>query len=223
VGAAHRFGLLAGWSLPELALMYGVCFIAFAVAGFTAEPLEEVSGAVRSGSLDATLLRPAGVPAQLIGGGFRLSRLGRLLQGVAVYAWGCVACAPQLTLGSHLLLLFAMVGGACLFSALFCVTGALSFWTVEGLEVANCLTYGGSEVAKYPPTIYGRWFRRFFTMILPLACVTYFPVALALGREEPLGAPAWFGVVSPLAGVVALIPAIALWRRALRGYRSTGS
>jgi ABC-2 type transport system permease protein len=218
-----RFGALGGWSLPELALLYGVTFIAFGIAGFCAEPLEEVQSAVRSGDLDRLLTRPAGVPAQLIGLGFRLSRLGRLIQGTAVYAWGCAELAPRLGLASHLLLVFAMVGGACLFSALFAVVGALSVWTVEGVEVGNCLTYGGSELAKFPTTIYGRWFRRFFTVIVPLACVTYFPVVAALGREDPLGTSRAFQCCAPLAGVVALWIASGFWRVAMRRYRSTGS
>jgi ABC-2 type transport system permease protein len=220
---AHRFGTLGGWALPELALLYGVTFIAFGIAGFTANPLEDVQNHVRSGSFDHLLTKPAGLPAQLIGLGFRLPRLGCVLQGLAVYVWGCCELAPRLGAWPHCLLIFAMIGSACLFSALYTVVGALSMWTVEGLEVANCLTYGGSELAKFPVTIYGRWFRRFFTVIVPLACVTYFPVVAALGREDPLGTPRAFQACAPLAGPLALIVAAWFWRAAVLRYRSTGS
>ena len=61
------------------------------------------------------------------------------------------------------------------------------------------------------------------TFAVPLACVAYYPVLLILGKADPLGAPAWVGVVSPLAGFVFLALAFGAWRVGLRRYASTGS
>ena len=33
----------------------------------------------------------------------------------------------------------------------------LAFWTVDSLEVAKTLTYGGVEAGQYPLDIYARW------------------------------------------------------------------
>ena len=67
----------------------------------------------------------------------------------------------------------------------------LSFWTVESLEVVNVLTYGGEAAAQYPLNVYAAWFRDLLIFAVPLGCVTYLPVLAALGRPDPLGAPAW--------------------------------
>ena len=59
---------------------------------------------------------------------------------------------PRLPLGpgAGRLALWAVVGGVALFSGLFVLQATLAFWTVESLEVANVLTYGGVQAASSP-------------------------------------------------------------------------
>jgi ABC-2 type transport system permease protein len=103
------------------------------------------------------------------------------------------------------------------------VQGAISFWTIESLEVANVLTYGGVQATQFPLDLYERWLRRFLTYAVPLACVAYFPVVTLLGRPDPLGAPSWLGYVSPAAGFAFLALSSVAWRAGVRHYTSTGS
>ncbi len=85
------------------------------------------------------------------------------------------------------------------------------------------LTYGGVEAAQYPLALYAQWLRRLLTFAVPLACVAYYPVLPILGRADPLGAPAWVGWVSPLAGFAFLAAAFGAWGLGLRRHASTGS
>jgi ABC-2 type transport system permease protein len=118
----------------------------------------------------------------------------------------------------------AIMGGVCIFAGLWVVQATLAFWTTEGLEVMNAFTYGGSETAQYPLSIYRPWFRRFFTFVVPLACVSYFPALAILGRpDSTMGSPAWFGWVSPAVAPVFLLAALRLWQIGVRHYTSTGS
>jgi ABC-2 type transport system permease protein len=84
----------------------------------------------------------------------------------------------------------------------------------------NTVTYGGTETAQYPLDIYRPWFRRFFTFVVPLACVGYLPV---LGILRPGMAAPWVPYAAPLAGLVFLWVALMLWRVGVRHYTSTGS
>ena len=93
----------------------------------------------------------------------------------------------------------------------------------ESLEIVNAVTYGGVETAKFPLTIYRPWLRRFFTLVVPLACVNYFPAHALLERTEPLGSPMLLQWLSPLVGVGFLAVALQVWRVGVRHYRSTGS
>ena len=99
----------------------------------------------------------------------------------------------------------------------------LAFWTTEGLEIMNTLTYGGVETAQYPLSIYRTWFRRFFTFVVPLACVSYYPALAILERTDPLGSPSAFQWLAPLIGLLFLCLCLHVWRIGVRHYRSTGS
>ena len=103
------------------------------------------------------------------------------------------------------------------------IQGAISFWTVEGLEAMNVLTYGGVQAAQYPLNIYAAWFRRVLTFGVPLACVAYYPVLAILKRSDPLGAPDWLLPIAPLAGFVFLAVSLLAWRAGVAHYASTGS
>jgi len=65
--------------------------------------------------------------------------------------------------------------------------------------------------------------RRALAFVVPLAFVTYFPGLYLLDKPDPLGYPRWFQLVGPLVTAAYLVAAGAIWRFAVRHYRSTGS
>ena len=220
----HRFGTLKGWSLPEVALFYGLVNVAFAFAEGVGRGFDTFSGMVRSGEFDRLLLRPRSTAGQVAARELQLMRVGRLVQGLIVLGWSAAALDVRWTPARVGMAAFAVVGGACLFYGLFVLQATLAFWTIEGLELMNTVTYGGTETGQYPLPIYRPWFRRFFTFVVPLACVTYFPAVGILGRPERLlGMPRWLCGAAPLVGVVFLAAALQVWKVGVRHYRSTGS
>jgi ABC-2 type transport system permease protein len=100
---------------------------------------------------------------------------------------------------------------------------AVSFWTLQGLELMSILNFGGSEAAEFPVHIYGRWLRRIFLAFVPIATVSYFPVLTLLHKPDPCGFPLAVHLLSPLAGPLFLLVVLSFWRLALRRYASTGS
>lgn len=218
-----RFGSLKGWVLAEVCLLYGFISMAFAFVEIFTRRIQKLSDYIRSGELDRVLLRPQGNLLQLSGMEINLSRLGRFLQGFLVFCWGMVQLQLDVTLWRMALLLWTFSGAAVLFTGLMIVQGALSFWTVQSLEIMNTLTYGGGEVAQYPMPIYKEWFRGFFTFIVPLACVNYFPMLLFMGKPDPLGSPVWFQAAAPAMGILFFGASLLFWRLGIRKYSSTGS
>ena len=151
-------------------------------------------------------------------------RVGRLAQAVIVLVWAAGALDVPWSIARMALTVFAIFGGACLFYGLFVLQATLAFWTTETLELANTVTYGGTEAGQFPLSIYRPWFRKFFTFVVPLASVSYFPALAILGRDDPVvGSPAWFRCAAPLIGVTFLIVSLQIWRLGTRHYRSTGS
>lgn len=217
-----RFGAVRGWSLPELALLFGLVNVTFALAESFGRGFDTFSSVVKKGDFDRFLLRPRSTALQVAGREFQFLRIGRLALGVTLLLWGG-ARLEVVTWGfaQVALVLGAIVGGSCVFYGLFVLQATFSFWSVESLEIMNALSYGGTETAQYPLSLYRRWFRGFFTFVVPLGFVSYFPVATILGRAGDL--PPLLRWASPLAGVVFLGASLLVWRVGVRKYASTGS
>lgn len=219
-----RFGSVHGWTFAEVAVFYGLVHVMFAVAGALSHGVESVGTEfLRTGTFDRLLLRPRIVLLQLVGHDFRLSRLGRLAQGLLVFCIGAHFAAIEWSLTDVLMMLWAVAGGVALFFGIVVLQGAVSFWTIESLEIANVLTYGGVQAAQYPLSLYNDWLRGVLTFVVPLACVAYYPILALLNRADPLGAPAWFGFVAPLAGFMFAALSLLAWRLGVRHYTSVGS
>ncbi|MGE0424396.1 MAG: ABC transporter permease [Reyranellaceae bacterium] len=219
-----RFGSVGGWSFGEAALFYALVNITFSLADLITRGFE-VFGTdfVRTGAFDRVLLRPRAAALQLAGHEVRLSRLGRLIQGVVVLVIATRLVPIDWDTATIAMAVWAVIGGVALFFGILVLQATMAFWTVESLEIANVLTYGGVQAAQYPLNIYAAWFRRLLTFGVPLACVAYYPVLVILDRPDPLGAPGWLLPFTPLAGFAFLALSFLAWRAGVARYASTGS
>lgn len=220
----QRFGRIGGWRLGEVALFYGLVSITFAIADTVTRGFDVFGSVyVKNGGFDRLLLRPRSPALQLFGHEFRLTRIGRISQGVLVFALGCVMTRFAFAPAAAPILLFAIAGGVALFSGLLILQATLAFWTVESLEAVNILTYGGEAAAEYPLNVYAGWFRNLLIWVVPIGCISYLPMLAALGRPDPLGTPGWFLPLAPVAGFAFLAVSLAVWRVGVRRYASSGS
>src|SRR5215475_2416715 len=219
-----RFGPVGGWSFGQAALFYALVNIMFSIADLLTRGFEVFGPEfVRTGAFDRVLLRPRAAALQLAGYEVRLTRFGRMIQGIAVLVLASHLVPIHWHAATIALTVWAIAGGVALFGGILVLQATLSFWTVESLEVANVLTYGGVQAAQYPLNIYAAWFRRLLTFGVPLACVAYYPVLAILGRTDPLGAPDWLLPFAPLAGFAFLALSFVAWRAGMARYASTGS
>ncbi len=220
----QRFGHIQGWTVGEVALFYGLVNVTFSVADAITRGFDVFGSTyVRTGVFDRLLLRPRTTALQLLGHELRLTRIGRMIQGVIVFSLGAHLTHFHWTPVAAAILAWAVVGGAALFSGLFILQATLSFWTVESLEAMNVLTYGGVAATEYPLSVYAGWFRDFLIYVVPIGCVAYFPLVAAMGRSDPLGTPDWVLPLTPAAGLVFLGVSLWVWGFGVRRYTSTGS
>lgn len=219
-----RFGGLTPWSLPQVAFFYGVVNAGFAITDGIARGFDRFAARfVKTGDFDRLLLRPRSTALQVAADEVVLARVGRLSQALLVMGWASVHLDLRWTAARVLLLLGTLIACVLFFYALFIFNAALAFWTTETLEVINILTHGGVETAQYPIAIYERTFRRFFTFVVPLACVAYFPVVAILDAPDPLGTSRLFQHLAPLGSLLFFGAMLLLWQRGVGRYTSTGS
>lgn len=214
---------LAGWSLGEVAFFYGMANISFALADLVVGHLDLLSGMVRTGAFDLVLVRPVDALFQVLSSDFQLRRLGRVAQGVVVLLYALTATHIHWTAGRIVMLPLTILTGTVIYSAIWISATTVVFWTVEGREMSNAFTYGGSFLASYPVNIFSGWLRRILAFIIPMAFVCYFPGVYILNHPDPLHTPPILRFCAvPIALLLGLI-AGRVWQIGVRHYRSTGS
>ncbi|WP_308636333.1 ABC transporter permease [Paenibacillus silvisoli] len=217
----ERFGQLKGWSFYEVALCFAVTQMAFSFAEVFGRGFDVFSSLVVSGDFDRLLVRPRGTVLQVFGSRFEFARFGRLLLSVFLLIWAAGNIEVDWTFLKVTTLVLMVVSGVVIFLGIFILAASVSFWTVQGLEIANIFTDGGREMTQYPLNIYQKWVKRVFTFIIPFACFNYLPLLYILERDGAGGHPLY--AMLPLAGFLFLAPCLLVWRVGVRHYRSTGS
>ncbi len=221
----ERFGSINGWTIAELAFLYGMIEVSFGsmdmiFSGFDPDSLTRF---IRQGQLDQVLLRPVNTITQIFGSSFILRRLGRIGQGAFVLIYALTQLQVAWTLPKLLFLPIVFASQVAAMGALFWAGSTLTFWTLQRVEAINVVTYGGVEVMSYPMTIYPRWLRGFFTYIMPFIFLNYYPALFFLDRPDPLGLPVFAPFLAPLVAAAMLLAAWRFWRFGLGHYQSTGT
>ena len=218
-----RVPLLADWSLPEVALLYGLSGVCFATAELFAAALDNFQVHIVLGTFDRVLVRPRGALFQVISEDVALRRVGRIAQAALVFAFALQLLAIDWTFDKVAVVAVALASGTVIYFAIFVLGATFCFWTVQAKEATHVFTYGGDGLASYPLDIYRGSVRRFFTFVVPLAFVNYEPALYLLGRPDPLGLPDVTRLLSPVAALAMAALARFGWRQGVRHYQSTGS
>ncbi|TPQ20301.1 ABC transporter permease [Streptomyces sporangiiformans] len=214
---------LGGYTLPEVAFLYGLSGAAFGLADLVIGSTDKLGRRVRDGTLDTLLVRPAPVLAQVAADRFALRRVGRITQGLLVLGYALVSLDISWTPLKALMIPAMMLSGAGIFAAVFVAGAAFQFVAQDASEVQNSFTFGGTTLLQYPPSIFAQDLVRGVTFVLPLAFVNWLPALYVLGRPYPLDLPEWVAFLPPLVAVACCALAGMAWRVGLRSYRSTGS
>lgn len=213
-----RFGAVKGFGLEEVLICYSVVLMAFSLAECFARGFDTFPRLISNGQFDRMLVRPRNATFQVLASTVEITRVGRMVQAVAVLAYAAPNSGIAWTAGKVAVLAFMILGGTALFAALFWMYAGLSFFTLEGLEFMNVFTDGAREFAAYPLDVYGTAILKFCTYIVPYALFQYYPLTYLLGRKgSPLCA------LAPLAAPLFALPCWIVWRVGVRKYQSAGS
>lgn len=213
-----RFGHVRGYTLGEVLMCYSIIQTDFALAECIGGGFAAFASIVRQGEFDRILLRPHSAILQVLGSQFRIDRVGLVLQAVIMFGYGIAVSSIVWTWTRVVTLVFMLIGGTMLFISFFVLQAAFTFFTLEGIEVVNILTYGAKEHGKYPLDIYGKKMMRFCTYVLPYTLIQYYPLQYLLGRSDR-----WYYGIYPLCALYFLAICYALWRFGMRHYQSAGS
>jgi ABC-2 type transport system permease protein len=210
---------LAGWTLPEVLLLYAAASFSYSIADGVLGALDGLPEMVRRGIFDILLSRPASSLLQTVTSSFSLGRIARFLQAFAILIIA-IGWNRELQSGQAVLLLaVAIACGAIIFGSLWVIAASSAFWVVEAGEFVNAFTSGALFLTQYPVRLFGDWLERVVLTVFPIGFVIYVPAAFLLGKDD---VPAWLVFCLPVAVAGCVTVASLAWRRAIGHYTSAG-
>lgn len=218
-----RFGGLGGWSLSDIALLYGMRLTAHGFWAVPSAQVLQIDLAMREGEFDRYLVRPVNPLVQLLTRGFPLQTVSDLVGGIAVLVAAATQAGVNWDAGAIGFLTAAIAGGALVEFACYLAVSSLSF---RLLSVRSLMLVVGSTIQSagaYPLVIFPVAARAIFTFVLPVAFVAYLPAAALLHRSGEVPFASWLGWVAPAVGLVLAVAAYHVWMRQLRHYASPGN
>jgi ABC-2 type transport system permease protein len=218
----HNVDRLGGLDAGTALLVFALANISWSLADVAFGHLDQIPTFIRAGTLDAMLLRPLPVLAQLITIDVSLRRLGRTALGLVALGVALPLAVDRWTPATVGMLALAPLAGTAIFAAIWVAAAGAQFWLVDGGELTNAFTYGSSYVSSYPTSVLHVAARVFFSFVIPAAFVGYLPALVIAGLPGPPGLPAWLGWCTPMAAVGAWAAALLWWRAGLRHYTGAG-
>ena len=207
-----------GFTYGQVLLCFASVNLAFSLAELFSGGFAVFSVMLGNGTFDRILVRPQSPVFQALASRIDLVRIGITAQSLIILQWAVPNSGVDWTWDRILTLALMIFSGFVIFSCLFLIQASFAFFTTEGLEFMNVLTYGGREHGRYPFSIYGKGVLRFLTYVIPLALFQYYPLLYLLGRKENA-----FFMLTPLFGLLFVLPAYAFFHFGLKRYKSTGS
>lgn len=220
----HRFPSLNGWHWADVFFLYTVFMLSHTVNNLFFFSVGWVPTHVREGDFDRFLVRPLEPLFQV------LSQPGEIYPdevavAIVFFLFAQAAVHIHWTLGSVLLLLCAVGGGALIDFAIQLFIGTLGFWVVR-IDSLRWVVMGlENDFTRYPISIYNRAVQIVMTLVLPFAFMNYFPTTTLLHKDDAgvvFGGPI-IGWLTPAVGVVCFSLAYAFWRTGIDQYQGTGS
>ncbi|MEV5650573.1 ABC-2 family transporter protein [Nocardia sp. NPDC052254] len=213
---------LGGVDSTSMLLLFGLSNLCFALAQVGVGHTDTLPTYIRMGTLDAFHLRPQPLLLQLITSDVSLRRLARAAVAGVVLTIGLTINPIDWQLRTIALLTIGILSGTAIFAGLFVCAAGLQFHLIDGSELTNSFTYGGSFAAQQPSSIFDRPMRVAFGFAVPVSFTGYLPTIELLGLPGPPWLPAslaWFG---PVAALWVWLLALLSWRVGVRHYQGGG-
>ncbi|MBF6333082.1 ABC-2 family transporter protein [Nocardia transvalensis] len=218
----HNVRVLGGLDMDAMLLLFGLSNLAFAIAQIAVGHTDTLPTYIRLGTLDAFHLRPQPLLMQLITSDISLRRLARAGVAAAVLGAGLLTNDIAWTASHFALLVVSLATGIAIFAGLFVCAAGLQFFLIDGAELTNSFTYGGSFAAQQPTSVFGHPMKLVFGFAVPVAFVAYLPTIALLGLPGPEWLPAWLAWWTPAAALWIWVLALTCWRLGVRHYQGGG-
>lgn len=214
----NKFGNIEGFSFDNVLICFVVSYVGFSLAECFFRGFDQFDKMISNGEFDRILTRPRGLIFQVLASKIEFEKIGKAIAAITTLIILLSTNNELLNFDKIFTIIMMIIGTITIYASLFILNGGICFYTTQSLEIMNIFTDGARDLAQYPLSIYHKYVKRFFTYIMPLAFVNYFPLLYVIGKTNNK-----LYMISPVVSVLFIVPCYVVWRIGVRKYKSTGS
>ena len=213
-----KFKLLDIYNPFELLLGFSTLWLGYSLVELFARGFDHFSRIIVNGNFDILLVRPANLFIQICGTDICHEKIGRVLMTLLIFIYSSTKVISHFTFYKVLLLILMVMGCVVIIFSIFIIGATICFLTIQGLEAVNIITNGTRQVCQYPMGIYKKAVKIFFTTIIPITLVNYYPLDYLTGRTDSI-----LYVFMPILTIIMFFISKFIFKLGLNKYCSTGS
>jgi ABC-2 type transport system permease protein len=207
-----------GWSFFELMFFYSFALLAMTPQQLFFDNLWIIRNKLRDGSFIKYYFKPINTLFYYVSEVFDIKGLGQLGLAISLLVYSSIKLGISWNLYKIVTFLVLIFSSSLIMISLMIMAASVAFWVIDSAQVL-VLVFKMGDFARYPVTIFNRFFRILFTGIIPIAFISYYPSRFFLrtGQYDMIT------FITPFVGVILFIIAYALWKKGLNSYSGTGS
>ena len=213
-----RFNFGNRFDVYEVMLGIGIVQFGFSFSEMMGRGFDKFSDIIKRGDLDLMLIRPRSIYLQVFGSRIEFAKLSRVIGSLVLFIIAINHISFDKSLINIILLVMLLLFSSLIYLSLYILGACFCFKTIEGLEFMNIFTDGSREFGQYPMDLFRREILIFFTFLIPIACVNYYPIKYIMGQTSNI-----LYLISPLFCFVIFTTSVLLFNRCMKNYSSSGS
>ena len=213
-----KFQLLNQFNIYEILFNFSILWLGYSIAELFFRGFDMFYELISRGDFDILLIRPRSLFIQVLGSNIAYEKSGRTLVSFICFIFVLIKLIDFWTPLKVLLIIFSVIGIIIIYLSLFIIGASFSFVTIQGMEMINIFTAGSKQVGQFPMQIYHSFIRIFFTFVVPITLINYYPVNYLVGRTDNI-----LYVFMPLLTFILFIISLLTFKLGVKKYCSTGS
>lgn len=214
----NKFKLLDTYNTYEILLGFSTLWLGYSLVELFGRGFDHFSKIIINGNFDLLLIRPRSLFIQIFGSDICYEKTGRVLISLLIFIYSALKVIKNITILKVFLLVSMILCSSIIIISVLIIGASFCFYTIQGLEVINIFTNGTRQVGQYPMGIYKKAVRLFFSIVIPITLVNYYPLRYLTGESNNI-----IYLLLPYYSIIIFIISNIIFHIGTKKYTSSGS
>ncbi len=214
----NKFKLLDTYNTYEILLGFSTLWLGYSLVELFGRGFDHFSKIIINGNFDLLLIRPRSLFIQIFGSDICYEKTGRVLISLLIFIYSSIKVINDFTILKVFLLISMILCSSIIIISVLIIGASFCFYTIQGLEVINIFTNGTRQVGQYPMGIYKKAVRLFFSIVIPITLVNYYPLRYLTGESNNI-----IYLLLPYYSIIIFIISNIIFHIGTKKYTSSGS